>query len=136
MVRTRFVVGVVAMALMAVALGAGYILLTQPPSGTIPGTAPTVTSTSPDSAAAGVPINTKILATFSEAMDPSTITTSTFTLKTGTTLVSGTVSYTGVTVTFVPSSNLTASTVYTATITTGAPCVAPITAEEAAVWVS
>ena len=120
MVRRKSVVAIVAIALVAVALGAGYILLTQPPSGTIPGTAPTVTSTSPDSAAAGVPINTKILATFSEAMDPSTITTSTFTLKSGTTAVSGTVSYTGTTATFVPPSNLATSTAYTATITTGA----------------
>jgi hypothetical protein len=67
-----------------------------------------------------VPINTKILATFSEVMDPSTITTSTFTLKRGTTTVSGTVNYTGTTATFVPSSNLAASAAHTATITTGA----------------
>ena len=120
MVRRKWVVGIVAMALVTVALGAGYILLARVPPGTPSGNAPTVTFTSPVYAATGTPINTKILATFSEPMDPSTITTSTFTLKKGTTSVSGTVSYTGTTATFVPSSNLAVSTAHTATITTGA----------------
>ncbi len=118
-VRKVLIVIIVVIVLLAVLLGAGYYLLTQTPPGT-QGTAPTVTSTSPVSAATGVPINTKILVTFSEAMSPATITTSTFTLKRGTTSVAGTVTYTGVTATFAPSSNLAASAGHTATITTGA----------------
>lgn len=120
MVRTKLVVVIVAIVLAAVALGTGYVLLTQTPTEKPSGAAPTVTFTFPAYAATGTPINAKILATFSRAMDPATITTSTFTLKIGTTSVSGTVSYTGTTATFVPSSNLAASTAHTATVTTGA----------------
>ena len=68
----------------------------------------------------GVPISGNVAATFSEAMDPLTITTVTFTLKQGITAVAGTVSYAGVTATFTPTSFLAPLTVYTATITTGA----------------
>ena len=75
MVRKKLIVVIVAIVLLVVALWAGYVLLTQTPPGTPPGAAPTVTFTSPASAATGVPINTKILASFSEAMDASTITT-------------------------------------------------------------
>jgi hypothetical protein len=83
-------------------------------------TAPTVTSTVPAANAVGVPFNQKPAATFSEAMDPATINTLTFTLKQGITPVTGTVTYVGQTATFTPAVNLTASTIYTATITTGA----------------
>ena len=65
-------------------------------------------------------LNKIITATFSEGMDPSTITTTTFTLKHGTTPVSGTVTYAGTGAIFTPASDLTASTTYTGTITTGA----------------
>ncbi len=82
-------------------------------------TPPTVSSTYPVNAATGVAINTKIAASFSEAMDPSTITTTTFTLTQGVTPVAGTVTYASGTATFTPSSNLAANTTYTATITTG-----------------
>ena len=68
----------------------------------------------------GVAINSKISATFSKTMNPATINITTFTLKQGTTSVSGTVAYSGVTAVFTPSSNLAANTTYTATITTGA----------------
>jgi len=53
-------------------------------------------------------------------MNPSTISTATFTLKQGTTPVAGTVNYTGVTPTFTTAGNLTPLTTYTATVTTGA----------------
>jgi len=87
------------------------------PSDTTP---PTVSSTDPVNAATGVAINRKIAAAFSESMDPSTITTTTFTVKQGSTPVAGAVTYAGVTATFMPSTNLAANTTYTATITTGA----------------
>src|SRR5207237_245172 len=53
-------------------------------------------------------------------MDPLTITPVTFTLKQGTTAVTGTVTYAGVTATFNPVSTLAPNTTYTATMTTGA----------------
>src|SRR5207244_1053080 len=71
-------------------------------------------------AGTGVSINGNVAATFSEAMDPLSITTVTFTLKQGTTAVAGTVSYAGVTATFTPASALEPLTTYTATVTTGA----------------
>src|SRR5207249_2231254 len=83
-------------------------------------TAPTVSFTVPANAATGVAISGKIAAAFSEAMDPSTISTATFTLKQGTTAVAGTVSYASVTATFTPASALAPLTAYTATVTTGA----------------
>jgi len=83
-------------------------------------TAPTVSSTSPAANATGVAINTTVSATFSEAINASTITTSSFTLKVGTTPVSGSVSYNSGThtATFTPSANLEGSTTYTATLST------------------
>jgi methionine-rich copper-binding protein CopC len=83
-------------------------------------TPPTVTSTNPANNASGVAINAGIAGTFSEAMSPSSLTTTTFTLQQGTTAVQGSVSYNGTTATFAPTGNLTASTIYTATISTGA----------------
>lgn len=78
-----------------------------------------VTSTDPANGDVGVARNTKINATFSGAVDPATITTTTFTVKQGTTIVPGSVSFTPVTAVFSPSSLLAANTEYTATVTTG-----------------
>jgi hypothetical protein len=83
-------------------------------------TAPTITSTVPANTATGVAINTAVSATFSEAMDPATITTATFSLKQGTTSISGAVTYVGLVATFKPAAVLTVNTTYTATVTTGA----------------
>ena len=82
-------------------------------------TLPTVTSTDPLNNATGVVLNHKVLITFSEAMNPLTITALTFTLKQGTTAVSGSVTYTGLIATFTPASNLDLNKIYTATVTTG-----------------
>ena len=82
---------------------------------------PTVTSTTPANGAVAVALNTTVTATFSRAMDPTTITTTTFTLTgPGVTPVAGAVTYTGTTATFTPAAILAAGTLYTATITTGA----------------
>ena len=97
-------------------------------------TPPTVTSTDPVSNATGVALNKKIAATFSEAMDPLTIATNTFTVKQGTTSVSGTLTYAGTIAVFTPTSNLAASTVYTATITTGAKDLAGNALASNSVW--
>ena len=83
-------------------------------------TAPTVISTAPVDLAPSIAINTNITATFREAMNPATINSTTFTLKQGTTPVTGTVTYVGNTAVFNPSVNLAGTTTYTATITTGA----------------
>lgn len=82
-------------------------------------TAPTVTYTVPADVATGVALNANITATFSEVMDATTITTTTFTLMQGATPVAGAVTSVGTTAIFNPASNLAASTPYTATVTTG-----------------
>ncbi len=85
---------------------------------------PTVISTTPISGATGAAINGTITATFNKAMDPSTLSATTFTVQQGTTTYAGTVTYSGTTATFALASNLPANTVITATITTGAKDVA------------
>lgn len=85
-------------------------------------TAPTVLSTNPadNNTTTGVSSSQNITAIFSEALDPTTVTGTTFKVTgPGTTPVDGNVSYVGTTATFNPTSNLAASTLYTATLTTG-----------------
>jgi hypothetical protein len=82
-------------------------------------TPPTVISTVPENLATEVTINTKPTATFSEAMDPLTINSSTFTVKQGVLSVAGLVTYVGTVATFKPFVNFTANTTFTATITSG-----------------
>src|SRR6185436_19975547 len=94
--------------------------ISLPNSGGTGTTAPTVSFTVPANAATGVAISGSVAAAFSEAMDPLTISTVSFTLKQGTTAVTGTVGYAGVTATFTPAGNLAPLTEYTATVTTGA----------------
>src|SRR6202161_416439 len=84
------------------------------------GVCPMVISTSPADTATGISLNKTVNATFNEVMDSSTINTSTFTLKQGTTVIRGVVTYTGMTATFSPSDSLVPNTTYTGTITTGA----------------
>ncbi|HEX8313925.1 MAG TPA: Ig-like domain-containing protein [Flavisolibacter sp.] len=84
------------------------------------GMVPTVVSTDPANTATGVALNKRIAASFSEAMNATTLTNTTFLLQHGTTTVPGVVTYVGTTATFSPEVNLLPGTVYTATITTGA----------------
>lgn len=82
---------------------------------------PLVLSVTPANGTTGVPVTQIVSATFSEAMNPATITSSTFTLTgPGTTPVAGSVTFSGVTATFTPTAKLSPLTLYTATITTGA----------------
>ena len=83
-------------------------------------TAPEVTSTDPQDLETDVAVDTDVSATFSEIMDELTITDTSFTLADGASPVDGSVSYTGTTATFNPTSDLNAGTTYTATITTEA----------------
>ena len=87
------------------------------------GVAPELVSTIPVNLATDVPLNQAISGTFSEAMNPLTLTTATFQLTgPGSTTVAGTVSYDAINfiATFTPTVALTANTTYTATITNGA----------------
>ncbi|MBV5284422.1 MAG: DUF3494 domain-containing protein [Paludibacter sp.] len=81
-------------------------------------TRPDVNATNPDNNVTGVAINQSIAAIFSEAVDPATVNTTTFSLTDGITPVGGVVSYIGTTAVFNPTNNLSADTNYTATITT------------------
>jgi hypothetical protein len=78
-----------------------------------------VIAVAPPNGAIGVCPNTVITATFSEAMNPLTLNTTTFTVAPS---VTGTVAMDGTNkiATFTPSSDLALNTLYTATITTGA----------------
>jgi len=97
-------------------------------------TAPTVSSTVPANAATNVAVGGNITATFSEAMNATTISGTTFTLSAGATPVAGAVSYAGLVATFNPTANLAGSTVYTATISTGAQDLAGNALASAKVW--
>jgi hypothetical protein len=83
---------------------------------------PTVTATTPIDGAAGVAVNGSFSATFSEAMDPATLTTATVTLTSGAMAlpVAGTVIYANSKVVFWPAAQLVANGSFTATVTTGA----------------
>jgi hypothetical protein len=84
---------------------------------------PTVISVTPLTGTVLVCPNAPIVSvTFSKAMNPATFTSSTFTVVgPGNTSVAGTYAYTSATntETFTPTGGLTASTLYTATVTTG-----------------
>lgn len=82
-------------------------------SDTVP---PAVASTINADGATGVAINTKIGAFFSEAIDPATLSALSFTVRNGVTPVAGTVSYSGIAVTFSPNSTLLPNTKYSMTI--------------------
>src|SRR6202165_2811393 len=107
------------LAFLLLIIGAGC---SDPDKAGNPGTTPpTVISVTPSD---GVCPNTVVTATFSKAMNPATINTTTFTLTSGSppVAVAGVVTYdaSSNTAIFTPSSTLTVSTTYTATITTGA----------------
>jgi hypothetical protein len=84
-------------------------------------TPPTVISTNPANLITNVPINQAITATFSEAMNPVTLSSSSYTIQgPGGVAVAGVVTYAviGDTVTFTPAANLAPNSLFTATITT------------------
>ena len=80
---------------------------------------PTVSSVSPTSNATTVAVNSPVTATFSDYMASSTITTSNFYLKdSSNNTITSSVSYSGVTATLTPSSNLSENSTISATLTT------------------
>ena len=65
-------------------------------------------------------LNALITASFSKAIDATTLTASSFSVKQGAASVAGSLVYgPGTSATFTPASALTAGTLYTATLTTG-----------------
>src|SRR6476661_369576 len=84
-------------------------------------TPPTVSSTNPSGGAAGVSLSSSVSAVFSEPIDPATITTATFFLKTsGGALIPGTVSYNPASLTaqFTPGAQLPNGSTVSASVTT------------------
>ena len=67
-------------------------------------TAPTVTATIPLNGASGVGVHTTLSATFSEALNATSVGDTSFTLMHGASSVAGTISYSGTTATFTPAS--------------------------------
>ncbi len=96
--------------------------------------APLIVSTNPLSNATSVQRNKTVSITFNEAMDPATITTTTFTMKQGTTVVAGVVAYAGTTATFTSAANLEANEVYTVSISDDASDLTGNTLASATTW--
>jgi hypothetical protein len=82
--------------------------------------APVINTAVPADRAADIPVNCQISATFSEKMDPASITTAVFTLKEGTESLAGTVTYSGTTAVFTPLTALMPGKTYSAGISQGA----------------
>jgi hypothetical protein len=83
-------------------------------------TPPAVTGTAPGSGTTGVSTSAAVTATFSERLDPATVSTATFILKDGGNAgVAGSVTYVSDTATFAPTAPLAANTTYTAELSTG-----------------
>lgn len=96
--------------------------------------APTVTSTDPINGTTGVNLTKTITANFSMIMDPLTINGTNFTLRQGTTVIPGAVTYAGTRASFKPTNALLEGKLYTATITTAAKNVAGTALANDYVW--
>jgi len=96
--------------------------------------APTVTSHDPINNSTGISLDKTITATFSMPMDAATINGNTFTLKQGTIIIPGAVTYSGTTASFKPTNMLLEGKIYTATITTGAKNIAGVPLANEFVW--
>jgi len=91
------------------------------------GVCPIVISSIPANGAVGVPLNQVVSATFNEKMNPATITSTTFTVvdpsksaELKAAVITGTLTYSGMTAFFTPTSPLTPNTTYTGKVTTAA----------------
>jgi hypothetical protein len=84
--------------------------------------APRISSVNPANLATGVPLDKRVNATFTEAMDPLTIVTANFSLKTGGAPVTGTIAYDALNniATITPLALLSPSTTYTVSLAAGA----------------
>lgn len=82
-------------------------------------TPPSVLSVTPVANSASVSTDISPTVTFNENIDPATINSSTFTLKQGSSSVSGAITISGATATFNPAAALSPGTSYTVSVTTG-----------------
>ncbi len=98
------------------------------------GVCPVVSSTIPANGTSGVPLNQIISVTFNEQMNPATINTSSIIITAAGVVVPGTVSYSGNTATFSPTSSLTANTLYTGRVTTAVKDVAGNALQTDYIW--
>ncbi|MBA4411444.1 MAG: hypothetical protein C0397_18745 [Odoribacter sp.] len=105
-------------AILAIVLGASISGCKTDNYEAIVGVCPLVVSTIPIDKAIDVPLNQIISATFNEKMDPATINKASFIIQQGTTAITGTVAYSGLTATFTPSSPLLPNVLYSGTIKT------------------
>ncbi|MHB8997110.1 MAG: ice-binding family protein [Armatimonadota bacterium] len=94
----------------------------------------TVAATVPGTDATDVAINRRITATFSRVMDPATVTSETFIVKSDATPIAGTVRYEGKTATFTPATNLAPNTKFTVIISRGITSAGGRNLAEAYVW--
>ena len=78
---------------------------------------PAVTASGPANGATDVLVTSSITATFSTPMDETSITSSSFTLKNGGSLIPSVISYDGTTATLVPTDHLEANTMHTVMLT-------------------
>lgn len=99
-------------------------------------TPPAVASTNPAAGATNVALNATVAATFTKALDPLTVTATSFTVKQGSTPVLGTVAYSASmsTATFTPSSPLASSLPFTATLSPAVQDLAGNALASAFVW--
>jgi hypothetical protein len=97
--------------------------------------APTVTANSPLNGATNVAINGNASATFSEAMDATSLTAATFTMTSNAgTPIAGTVIYADSNVVFWPSAHMASNESFTASITTGATSATGVALAKSASW--
>jgi hypothetical protein len=95
---------------------------------------PTLFITNPADGSGNVPVTAAVSATFSRAMDPTTITASSFTITQDGTSIPGTVTCSGKTATFTPTNNLPGNAIFTGTITTDAKDVNGVAVPSNQVW--
>lgn len=121
-------------AIVLVALVAGWAVVSNSQSTTLDSLGPTVTATNPTDGATGVAVNQGIAVTFSQQMSAASMRSALVLLKPNGNLVSGAVNYSGRTATFRPSVNLMPDTMYRARVRPEASDLAGITLGQAFVW--
>lgn len=135
--RTGYSMGMWVTVILLTALAVGCGDRSDRGSGGNAGFTPAVSSVTPLNGATGVPVNRQLTATFSVAMDPSTIVAANFLVTgPGGASVAGSVAYIAADriATFTPASNLVANTTFTARITTGAKSQVGLTLASDFVW--
>lgn len=105
-----------------------------PDGGPTDTTAPTVTATEPGADAADLEVDLTISVTFSEEMDPDSLTGDSFQVLADGEPIDGAVGYDGLTATFTPAEALASGTIYTATVSTAAADVAGNSLAEGSSW--